>query len=244
MEKQDGASTSRGCNRIYGTRFLLFAHSRPFLFLLYEREGIIWSCFASWVSCPLAGIVSWGVQAGVSCLTLAWNGCGVPFQTALHGCLPNPSSTEQGIFIKPSQKWLMLHLLQSQHWSVSLFVPLFLWSPGQQIKIRAGAQGFCRLQIHGYLWAWLGGTFREPNLGGTVCLMVVDYRPLKVFYLLNYSVILSLGRQTGPLGIHPFPLAVKGVKWRANSDRGIYTRDLWSCGFIIMQPSLNVLLHL
>lgn len=60
-----GASISRGCNRIYGTRLLLFAHSRPLQFLLYEREGMIWPCFASWFSCPFSGIVSGVSRLGV-----------------------------------------------------------------------------------------------------------------------------------------------------------------------------------
>lgn len=74
--------------------------------------------------------------------------------------------------------------------SIEVFLCLFLWSSGQQIKIRAGAQSLCRLQIHGWFWAWLGESFREPNLPGTVSGMLVDCRPLKVFYILNYSVIL------------------------------------------------------
>lgn len=121
---------------------------------------------------------------------------------------------------------------------------LLVLKPAAKIKIKAGAKRLCRVQIHGYFWAWLGETFREPNLTSNASWMVVDYRPLKVFDILNYSVILSSGRQTGPLGIHPFPLAVKGDKWRAGSDRGICPRDVWSCGFIIMQPCLNIFLQL
>lgn len=74
--------------------------------------------------------------------------------------------------------------------SIEVFLSLFFWSSGQQIKIRAGAQSLCRLQIRGWLWAWLDESFMEPNLPGAVSGMLVDCRPLKVFYILNYSVIL------------------------------------------------------
>lgn len=183
-----GASICQ-CNRAYGTGLILSAHSRPFQFLLYEGEGMVWLCFGNWFSCLLAGIVSLG------CPVWLWaaNGCAgcllVACQAALHGCVPNPSSTEQDILIKPSQKWLMLHLLQrqSQHWGISFFVPLVLRPTD---KNQGGAQSLCRLQIRGWFWAWLDESFMEPNLPGTVSGMLVDCRPLKVFYILNYSVIL------------------------------------------------------
>lgn len=77
-------------NKIYGTGLLLFAHSRSFQFLFHEREGMIWSCFGNWFSCPLAGIVSLGCPvwqpAGNGCV-----GCLVPCQPALHGWFQTPA---------------------------------------------------------------------------------------------------------------------------------------------------------